>query len=116
MRSSGFLSRRRAPDGASYVDDAAQLRGLLLFRKQIAARHRRESALRAEGEPLERNVARRFVDSAAQLVRRFERGALRADQSEHYWLAGSSRPQRRKVARALAVVLEKERVDGHFVE
>ena len=72
-----------APDAASDVDDELHLGPLLVFGDHVAFHHRREAALRAEGQLLERNVLRRRFDRARDGIGIFELADLRAHQPKN---------------------------------
>src|SRR5262245_58723681 len=84
-RSSSLLHRSRRtrrsrvlPDLARGVDDKLQLAPLLVLRQEIALHGRREAALRADGQALQRDVLARLLDSADQVVLLFELRKLAA--------------------------------------
>src|SRR5215471_6902586 len=64
------------PDPAGDLADQSELRLLLPSRHRLRDLTRREAALRAQRQPLERNVRRRFLDSGDEVVGAFERPVL----------------------------------------
>src|SRR2546425_483065 len=78
-----FMSLLLSPDVVCDGRDRAQLRRLFLRRERVTGFTRREPALRADGEALQRNVlcgfANAFLDGSGVL----EHTALRREQSEH---------------------------------
>src|SRR3954471_15169318 len=96
------ISAPDAPPGLHHALELAPLQVLgHRVGKHVEFRHRRaaEAALRREAELLERDVARRFIDSSFQVIEGFDGGSLGADQPE-------------KGARALAKVLERGEIAG----
>src|SRR5437588_9887415 len=61
-----------APHLLRHLNDAAQLRPLLVLGQQIALLGRGKAALAGDAELLERGVFRRLLDAALELVRAFE--------------------------------------------
>src|SRR5215831_20520714 len=71
------------PDRPRGIDEEPQLRALVRRGERIAAGAAGEAALRANRQPLELDVLRRFVDAAPQVVHGFERGRLAADDPQY---------------------------------
>src|SRR4051812_35221506 len=65
-------SSRVAPDGVRDVGDELELGRLVVRAERVARFGGGKAALRAEGEPLERDELRRFIDTAYDLVLLFE--------------------------------------------
>src|SRR5262249_9622092 len=103
--------RASAPHRIGQLDNARELAPLVMEAQGISTHARRKAALRADTEVIERNVAGRFIDAPAQQVKRLELGPLAADQSEDHGLVLRYMAERRKAARALALIFEEERVD-----
>src|SRR5204862_5441749 len=85
-----------APDLPRGRHDELQLAPLIVHRKQIAGGDRREAALRAEREMLERHVSRGRIDPPAQIVLALEARFLRRDEPQHHVLAAGNETQRLK--------------------
>src|SRR6516225_8731227 len=107
---------RRAPHLARGLDHEAELGEFALLVHGVAADAAGESALRAQGELLQRGVLACLVDATLELVLRFELGALGRDQTEDGRLAPGQKTQRFKAAGARAVILEKIAIHVDFVE
>ena len=102
--------RRRSPDPPGDVSDQAQLR--LLLRGGHRADHaRREAALRADSQPLERHVPGRLLDARDQVVRILDRPVLRRHEPQHDLVAREHVSERLEGAGAVRVVLEQEPVE-----
>src|SRR5713226_386416 len=82
------------PHLLGHLDDARELRPLLVLGEDIAFLGRGEAALRGEAEPLEGNEPRGLVDAALERVLFLERSALRGDEAEHHRLARGHEAQR----------------------
>ena len=78
-----FIASRSTPRGLRRLHAQRELGALVGFAERIAGDGRGEAALRADGEPVLVDEARRFFDAFEQIVGRFERGAFRADEAEH---------------------------------
>src|SRR6478609_9048487 len=98
------FSTSPAPDLARDLDDQAQLRALRLDRDVVAVHRAREAALRRQAELLERDVLRRLVDAALEVVLRFELAELGRHEAEHDRLALRQEAQRLEVTAARIVV------------
>src|SRR6266478_3696797 len=107
---------RRAPHLARGLDHEAELGEFALLVHGVAADAAVKSALRAQGELLQRGVLARLVDAMLELVLRFELGALGRDQTEDGRLAPGQKTQRFKAAGARAVIFEKIAIHVDFVE
>jgi hypothetical protein len=77
---------------------------------------RREAALRAQGEPIERDDRGRFADPRLQVFPRFHARQLRADEAQDHHAALGDEAERRECARALVVVLEQEPIELRATE
>src|SRR6266849_5210810 len=97
-----------APHLARRLYDELELAPLIVHRQQVAGSHRREAALWAECEMLERNVSRRLVDARAQVVVVLEARLFRRHQAQHHVLAARNQTQRLKAPGAIGVVFEQE--------
>src|SRR5687768_8364179 len=73
----------RAPDLAGGRHHELQLTPLFFLRQQVTGGCRREAALGAQSQVLDRDVAGRLVDAAEQLVLRLQPGSLAAHQAEN---------------------------------
>src|ERR1700736_1670968 len=80
-------SASRAPNTPCGICDELQLGPLALLGDQVAFCRRGEAALRTEGEVVERNKARRFVDALGELVEVFHSGDLGTDETEDHGFA-----------------------------
>src|SRR6266550_1716129 len=89
-----------APHLLRHLNDAAQLRPLLVLGQQIALLGRGKAALAGDAELLERGVFRRLLDAALELVLAFELAALGGDDAEHDELALGQHAQRLEAAGA----------------
>ena len=98
------------------VDDEAQLGPLLVLGQGVALDRAGEAALRAQAQPVERDVGGRLVDAPGELVGRLQLGPLAGDQAEHDLLAVGHEAQRGEVPGAFVVVLEEVAIDGELVE
>src|SRR5690606_36029928 len=78
-----LLNPRSLPDVGGDLDDLAHLRPLLVVREDVALLRRREAALRAQRELIERGELGRLVDPALDVVRPLEVAGLRRDEPEH---------------------------------
>src|SRR5262245_50178072 len=105
---STVLTRPRSSTRARSVHRQPQLRALVRLAQRIARRTAGEAALRADRQPLEADVLRRFVGAASQAIHAFKHGRLAADEPEHDALPLGHEAQRRKVARPRRVVFEQE--------
>jgi signal transduction histidine kinase len=76
-----------APDPAGRVHHQLQLAALVVPGEQVTFGDRGEAALRAERQPLERQLPCRLVDPAQQLVLRLQFATLGRNQSQHHDLA-----------------------------
>src|SRR5439155_23920627 len=79
--------------------------------KTSALQGRRKYPLRAQREPLERDVATYLLDPPLELVLRFQRRLLAGDQPEHHRAILGHMLQRSETTRAVVVVLEKEAIE-----
>src|SRR5262245_47213047 len=104
------------PHFARGLGHQPQLRFLISFGQQIALHRRREPALRAYREPLQRHKSGSFLDAALQLALAFGFGLLRADQSEHYGAVFRHLGQRFETARALVIEFEQEAVEARLAK
>src|SRR5262249_58706953 len=104
----------RAQHAARGLAREAELGVSALLVHGVAADAAGKSALRAQGELLQRGVLACLVDATLELVLRFELGALGRDQTEDGRLAPGQKTQRFKAAGARAVVLEKIAVHVDF--
>src|SRR5947209_20399452 len=75
-----------APYLARDVDAELELRLLLLDGEVVAVMRAGEAALRRQAHVLEGHVLRCFVDAALEMILRFERRQLGADQAEDHLL------------------------------
>src|SRR5579885_2851089 len=116
INSSPCLVAVSAPYAPRHVRDQFELAPLIVGREQIAAHRAGETALRAEREPLERHVTRGLVDPPTQRLGRLQHRRLGADEPEHHGLVRRHEAQRGEIAGTLGVVLEKKRLDAHFIE
>src|SRR6266849_6016213 len=105
------VARHLAPDRPGHPAHELQLHALVIRRQPVAFHGRRKSALWAEGQPIERNEARRFFDPPLQLLLRLERRLLARYQAEHDHAILGYVLQRRKPTRPLIVVLEQEAIE-----
>src|SRR6266436_4110875 len=106
-----------APYFARGLDDETQLGDLFVPGQRVAVDGRREAALRAEAELLQRYVFCRLVDPALQLVLAFERGALASDEAEdHPFVPARHEAQWLEPTRAGVVVFQEEAVDSELAE
>ena len=71
------------PDLARCFDDSSKLRVLLLDAQPVAGSRAGEAALGAQGQLVEIDVSRRFVDPSLERVFGLELGSLARDQAEH---------------------------------
>src|SRR5579862_1059079 len=69
------------PDFAHGLHDEPEFGPLILFRKQIPFHRRREAALRAQREALQRHVPLGLFDAADQVRLRLEARPLAADET-----------------------------------
>src|SRR6266849_5331933 len=99
------------PDRASHPSHQFELLALLRRGQAVALHGGGEPALRAERQPLERHVARRFRDPPLQLVLSLERRLLARHEAEDDDPVLRYVPQGLEPARALVVVLEQEAVE-----
>src|SRR5712691_12624684 len=99
------------PDRTRRRDHQRKLRALVLLGERVSRDARGETALRADGEPVEIDSAGRFFDSTFQCVQALQRRRFAADEAEDDALAVRHEPQRPKVARARRVVFEEEVID-----
>src|SRR5262245_37281762 len=107
------ISPPHFPGGLSHQP---QFRFLIHFGQQIALHRRRETALRAYREPLQRHISGSFLDAALQLALAFGFGLLRADQSEHYGAVFRHLGQRFETARALVIEFEQEAIEARLAK
>src|SRR6185369_9283708 len=98
------------------LHDALELAPLVFLAHEIADHVGSEAALRADGEPLERDVFGGLVHAPRQVVDSLQLGDFRADQPEHYHLVLGHETERREAAGARAVVLEEEALVRQLVE
>src|SRR6266404_1834284 len=77
-------SMSASPYFARGLHDETELGDLLVPGQRVAVDSRREAALRAEAELLQRHVSRHLVDPALQLVLALERGAFAGDEAQDY--------------------------------
>src|SRR3982751_3999603 len=96
------------PDLARALDDARELRPLLVLGKEVAVVRAREAALGRQAQVLERHGPGRLVDAALERLLALQRAGLRGHQAEHHLLPLGQQPQRPESAGALAVVLHEE--------
>src|SRR5262245_939632 len=80
------LPEDSSPDLTGNLADHAQLRPLLLLRKDIALLGRGEAALWRQTELLGRREPGRLVDPALDIVFLLQRAALGGDETEHHHL------------------------------
>ena len=73
-RASVVVPSAPSPNLLRRLDDEAELAPFVIDGEAVALHGAGETALRAEGEPLERHDARRLIDAALQFVLRLERG------------------------------------------
>src|SRR5207237_8950926 len=99
------------PDLGGDLDDARELRPLLVLGEEVAVVRAREAALRRETKALERHELRRLIDAALETFLRLEGARLGGDEAEHDFLSLWQEAQRPEAAGALAVVFHEEAVD-----
>src|SRR5262245_40364743 len=104
------------PHLARYLHDTGELCSLNVGRHDAGVDMAREAALRAQRKLLQREVARRLVDSPFEVVLAFEVAALRREKTQHDRLALGHEAQRLEAASARAVVFEKITVRLDLVE
>src|SRR6202030_4210518 len=93
-----------------YCRHPPELRLLLRGRERVARLAGGESALRAQGQALQRDLTRRLADARLHERRVLELTLLGGQEPEHH---GGLRPhvaERPEIARARGVVLEQEAV------
>src|SRR5215831_7130724 len=105
-----------APDLVGDLDQAAQLRPLLVLGQAIALFGRGEAALARDAELVERGIFRRLIDAAPELVLAFKPAGLGGHDAEHHGLALGQLAQRLEATGALAVVFHEVAVHVDFVE
>src|SRR5690606_33263193 len=113
-RREGEGGNARHPSPPHFVrgfHDQIELRLLLVGAERVAVDGRREAALRAEAELLQRYELRGFLDAPLQRVLLLERALLGGDEAEHHRLALRNIAQRLETARTRVVVFEEEAVD-----
>src|ERR1051325_3334862 len=76
------VNARLVPDLGGDLDDARELRPLLVFAQRIAVVRAREAALRREAQVLQRHMASRLVDAALERIFGFERTGLGRDEAQ----------------------------------
>src|SRR5215475_5854197 len=104
------------PHFARGLGHQPQLSFLIRLGQQIAFHRRREPALRAYREPLQRHISGGLLDASLQLALAFEFGLLRADQSERYGAVFRHLGQRFETARALVIEFEQEAVEARLAK
>src|SRR5579875_3425884 len=97
-----------APDSVGYLDEALQLGPLRLGGDQVARQGGGEPALRAQRQPLQRDVLRRLLHPALEQLGALQLGLLGRDQPEHHHLVLGHEAQRREGAGARRVVLQQQ--------
>src|SRR6266540_4009485 len=95
---------------------SVELHSLILRRDTVARHGRSEAALRAQGQPLQREKCGRLVDAAAELLHALEPRLLRRDEPENHLAVLGHGFQRLEASRALIVVFEKEAVGAAALE
>src|SRR5262249_39830826 len=108
-RSSASSRSRSVPHRARGLEDHLELAPLDVLAYRCRS-HAAEAALRAERKLLERQIAARLVDPAAQQILRLDLRALGGDEAEHRDLALGDVAQRLEAAGAVAVVFEQQAV------
>src|SRR5207302_11225107 len=78
--------------------------------ERVAAGTTGEATLRADGQPLEAEILRRFLNSTLQAIHTFQHRRLAADEPEHDALPLRDEAQRREVARSRGVIFEQKMV------
>src|SRR5262249_60661405 len=74
------LPQPLSPNRARGVHHQPQLRALVRLAQRITSSAAREAALRADRQPLEADVLRRFVGAASQAIHAFKHARLAADE------------------------------------
>src|SRR5208282_6545812 len=99
------------------LHDHPQFRPLLIFGQNVALLGRGEAALRRQTKLIERDVFRRLIDPALDVVLVLQLAGLRGDEAEHeLLLALGEEAQRFETAGALAVVFEEIAVEAGMAE
>lgn len=96
------------PNRSRDIDDEFELSPLLLRSDPVADDGRSEAALRAQSQPVERNVAARLGDARFQFAGLLQLSLFRRDESQDDELVLCDRLQRFEVPRAAIVVLQQE--------
>src|SRR5262245_12468437 len=99
-----------------HLHDAGELCSLSVDRHDAGVDVAGKAALRAQGELLQRQVARRLVDPPFELVLALEQAALRREKAEDDGLLGGDEAQWLEAPRAGAVVFEQIPVRLDLVE
>src|SRR5262245_11303524 len=106
-----------APDVVRDIEHQLQLAALVVPSDRLAAATAAgEAALRAQAQPVEIDIAGGLVDPALDLILAFQHRRLRADQTQHHGLALRQVAQRRELAGARGIELQKDHVDVGLVE
>src|SRR5258708_28943981 len=115
-RPTGPGRSRVAPHRPYDAGHQPQLLGLLLRRDAVALHRRREAALRAQREAVQRQVPRRLLDARAHLVVGLQPRLLGRHQAQHHGAVLRHVAQRLEPAGARVVVLQQEALEQRLLE
>ena len=103
---SRFLQKNLAPDFLSNLFNQRQFRPLLFFSQLIADLAGSKTALRAEIQPVKRDVLCSFMDSGNHGLFILQLRLLCGNQSENHFLSASDFCKRRKATGSFIIKLQ----------
>ena len=108
-------SKDSAPDFAGDIGHQLEFRPLLILGQHVALHRRRKSALRTDGQLLQRKLLSSFVDAPEKIVFLLQLRPFRAHEPKHHGLSLRHQAQWLEIARSLIVIFQKESVDRKLI-